>query len=733
MASPSNLYPKKVDLTNCDKEPIHILGKVQAHGVLLVCDIETENITQCSANVNKVFGKIIDDILGQKLSTLFEPAIVDLIKTESSSTTKNPNEITILKQDWILIVHQNDNHTLLEFEPAGQSVSAYEFQMQLSTIISGLTQAQSDLDMCAVTTKWIKSFFGYDRVMVYRFDEDWNGEVVAETKEEELESWLGLHYPATDIPQQARKLFLKQGVRIIGNVTSVPVPIVPELSPLNNSPIDLTQSELRAVSPIHIEYLNNMGVGATLTAAIVSEGQLWGLIACHHYSPKFINYHKRLSCKFLTQLFAAQLVLRESNQQLNRINSINHIRLKLLEQISQDWNIIDGLSTGKYNLLDLNEASGAAILMDDTLSVLGEVPEIYQIRQLINWIADLDLGDIFHTHQLSQKFDLAQTYSKVASGALCVFTSKSKKEAIIWFKKEELQTVNWAGNPHKSVSQEGMKLSPRKSFAQWSEKKQGTSRPWLDYEIASAKSLKEGLTDIILEKYAEVKALNKKLSEAYGELEAFSYSISHDLRAPLRGVDGFAQILKEDYFDQLDDFGQSAIETIISSSEKMNSLIDDILSFSFLALNPPVKTEVNLNSLLVEALELLQPKLNYPNTKIIITQDLPTVNGDRKMLLQLFSNLIGNALKYSRSSSNPQIEIGYEESGYFYVKDNGIGFEQIHEERIFEMFKRLVGEEYEGSGIGLAIAKRVVEKHNGKIGVKSALGKGSTFKFTLND
>lgn len=731
MSSPSELYPKKVDLTNCDKEPIHILGKVQDHGVLLVCD-SAKAITQHSDNIDKLFSSD-ESIIGKKITDLVHPELAEKLENCFAERNPTPVELNIENSKWLLIYHKNSQGLcLLEFEPLDETTSALVQQQELSTVVTGLSAAKNEDEMCQITAKLIKQFMGYDRVMVYQFDADWNGTVVAEEREEHLESWLGLHYPSTDIPQQARKLFLKQGERIIVDVNSTPVPISPELSPVTNSPVDLSNSELRAVSPIHIEYLRNMGVGGTFTAAIVANGTLWGLIACHHYSSKFLNYYKRLYVKFLTQVFSAQLVLRQSNTTLQKINKSSDVRSKLIEQVSNHWDLHGGLIEDELNILGICDAHGAALILENKISLVGTTPTKKQIKTLINHIENDISDDVFYTSEISKILPEAKEYKEQASGVMAVLMGVDRKrgDAILWFKPEVLQTVTWAGNPEKPVDVEGERLSPRKSFEKWSVEQSGKSLPWEDHEIAAAAALKKSLSDIIIEKYEEVRELNKKLREAYDELETFSYSISHDLRAPLRGIDGFAQIIKEDYFTSLDEFGKSAIETIISSTKKMNELIDDILAFSGLSQKRPQRITLQMNVIIKEALSLLNLQNDYPDTEIKVQEDMPLFQGDKSLVIQLMANLLGNALKYTSKKENPLIEVGYT-GGVYFVKDNGIGFKNEHADKIFGVFNRLVGAEYPGSGIGLAIAHRVVEKHNGKIWVESEEGVGTTFYFTL--
>ncbi|GLB49663.1 ATP-binding protein [Neptunitalea lumnitzerae] len=736
MATPSNLYPQKVDLTNCDKEPIHKLNRVQLFGFILVVDIKNFTISQYSTNISD-FISFDKTYLNEDVSAIIGEKLSNLIMEGLNNNDLGPYEYVSEKGEHFLInPNVSNEHLILEFEPIKESIDAIAQQQQLTQIITKLDNAKDEMEMCDMTAQMVKDFLGYDRVMIYQFDENWNGQVVSEAREPHLESWLGLHYPATDIPQQARKLFMSQGVRLISEVTREAATFEPELSPLSNDILDMSKSELRAPSLIHVEYLENMKVKGTLTAAIVYNNTLWGLIACHHYSPKILSYHKRLSVKFLTQVFSTQLGLRSFNSSLKKVNESSIIRSKLVKQMSINWNIVEGLSGYDTNLIGLTEAKGAAIIMDGETTLIGQTPSVIQIENLKQWLlSEISENDIFYTNKLSSMYAEGFEYKEVASGVLALLLNKGTN-ALFWFKPEQLQVVDWGGNPNKpaEIGSEA-RLSPRKSFEKWSENVEGESLPWLDYEISAAKALKDSISEIIIQKYDEVMRLNQKLEKAYKELESFSYSVSHDLRAPLRGIDGFAQIIKEDYYDSLDDFGKSALETIITSTEKMNVLIDDILNFSGLHQKELRAGEIDVNLMINEIMKLNRVATFYPDTKIIIQDNLPSIYGDRSMIAQLFSNLINNALKYSSEKQHPVIEIGSHNNQapvVYYITDNGIGIDMKFKDAIFGVFNRLVDESYAGSGIGLAIVKRVVEKHKGNIWVDSEIGVGTTFNFCLN-
>ncbi len=729
--SPSTLYPKNVDLTNCDKEPIHIIGKLQKRGYLVSCNLQNLNITRYSEHIGDIFDLNHIAFFEQPIHAIFEKIDIDILVILDYLKEKKVvyQEVVINSSKFTLIAHKNELEYIIELEPNPIHIDPFEYQLQLSDIATQINEKDTLQDKCDYAASWIKQYLEYDRVMIYKFDADWNGSVIAESKENHLESWLGLHYPSTDIPQQARKLFLKQGVRIIDNVNSDPVSILSSEA-MSEIPLDLSNSELRAVSPIHIEYLQNMKVGATLTAAIVINKSLWGLIACHHYSSRFINFYQRLSCKFLTQIFSTSILLDSKNTVLDQIKNSAKVRTILIDQITQEKDITLGLSRFEYTINDLTNATGAAIYIDNDLTLLGSCPEPARIKELLEFIKTSTPDIIYYTESLSEHFPIAKSYKSIASGVLCQFISKTKKDALIWFKPEVIQTVNWAGNPEKTVTvDKDHKLSPRKSFEKWSVEHEGKSEPWTDQEIAEVVSLHKNITDVIIEKYNEVRELNAKLKMAYEELESFSYSVSHDLRAPLRGIDGFAHIIKEEYFESLDDFGKDSIKTIIDSVEKMNALIDDILEYSGLGKKQLQFRYFSLPKIVNEILPDL--KKLYKNVTIVISEDMPEIYGDRNITGLLMKNLLENAMKYSSKKEEPLVTIGSLTKNTFFVKDNGIGFNMKHKKTIFGVFNRLVTDEYKGSGIGLAIAKRVVDKHNGKIWVESLENKGSTFYFNL--
>ncbi|MFB8373949.1 diguanylate cyclase domain-containing protein [Paenibacillus taichungensis] len=487
-----------IDLNNCDKEPIHIPGFIQPHGVLLA--VSTNNIptiVQCSQNTEEHLGLTTQEVLGLPLEHLIGKDNMRqvLARTFSASVTSDLQymDLTVAisgnTQVFTSVIHESEGLLILEMEPSYEKgdMEVNDFKW-ISSFFSRLKSTDNRVEASQIAAEQVKEMLGYDRVMIYEFDEQWNGKVIAEAREEELEPFLGHHYPASDIPKQARELYLRNWLRTIVDVNYTPVEIVPLLQPLTGKPLNLSLSVLRSVSPLHIEYLQNMGVGATVTISLIHDNQLWGLITCHHYSPRYIPHRVRNLCNFLGSFFSSELFQR---QQLDDYQA----EIRSREAATQIANIfigntspariIEELHGEEQPLLSLMDASGAAICYQDKLLLYGDTPAKEQVRELAAWLAGKSEDYSYHTSKLSLEYDPAKAYKKKASGIVYVAISPGQHHYIIWFRPEVVHLVDWAGDPAKAVikTDDGMRLSPRKSFEKWREVVQSTSYPWTTKEL----------------------------------------------------------------------------------------------------------------------------------------------------------------------------------------------------------------------------------------------------------
>jgi len=729
-------FSNGVDLSSCEKEPIHIIGSTQSHGLLIAAQPETGSIIQAGANAENIIGISTKKLLESNLLDILPEGLFTRIKNAiSQENNLEVEQVTIKGQNFTVIPHLGKELLILDIEPAQSKQDSFDFQKELSHLLNTLSSSSSAQDLCENAAILTRKIFEYDRVMVYKFDEDWNGKVIAEAKKDELETFLGLQYPATDIPKQARQLFFKNKVRIIVDVNYTPVRIEPTSSPISNEPLDITKSKLRGVSPIHLEYLQNMGVGASLTAALISNGKLWGLLACHHSNAKFVNYYERQTCEFLIQIFSNELSLRNSNTFLNKLGEIEDKAGQLMDQVLKVNSIKKGLVSKKLNIKDLVESTGAAIILDGKIKLVGQTPTKKQIKLLIKKFLSKQGKKMFHTKHLLKLYPEGRVFKETSSGVLSSRLGNDHKNYLIWFRPEVVQQIDWGGDPdHKAIyDEEKKRLTPRKSFQKWTEDLSGVSTSWKDYELSGARKLSKNVNYVILDNQKrDIDSLNERLIVAHKELELFSQGLSHDLKAPLRGIDGYAHILKEDHFSSLEKEGRMAVDTILSSVEEMQDLIDNILSFAGVSNKNIERQIVSTETMVQDILKSFNTKTNYRNTSVSIAESLPKMMGDKRMLAQVWSNLIANALKYSEKSDHPEVEIGYTFDGkntIYYIKDNGIGIHAEFQEKIFDLFSRHSGDDYQGTGIGLAIVKKIIEKHHGTIWVESDPGAGSTFYF----
>ncbi|TBO37072.1 ATP-binding protein [Pedobacter kyonggii] len=725
-----------VDLNNCDKEPIHIPGKIQSHGFLVAVDKCSLSITYISENVVVFLAEEAKSLLNKQLSVLNQfikqqdPAfnIEELLKLgiiRKSFDAISPHPVEINGLSFYLIISSSESDWLLEFEPV---TLQFDIQNSIGRSASSMLQGKSISALLKGAAQEVKKLINYDRIMIYKFLEDGHGEVVAEEKEADLEPFFGLHYPASDIPKQARALYKLNLTRLIADVNITDSPI---LTFKENEALDLTNGSLRAVSPIHIQYLKNMGVHSSFSISLISHGELWGLIACHNYSPKFIDYKAREGAKLIGQILSSALEYRQEEEDAAVIEQFKSTANVLLEHLNRDKYLVEAVTTHKRTILDATKASGVAIIFENELKTIGNVPSEEEIRELVEWLKTTNDESIYYTHRLSEIHSPAKKYKSIASGLLSCMLNKEMGEMIIWFKPEIITTVNWAGNPEKPVvpSENGLlNLSPRKSFEIWSQVVNNTSEKWMAEEIASVLRIREIIITDINKKANEIRLLNEKLQAAYEELDTFSYTVSHDLRTPLTSIKTYAELMLKN--NSIDENGQKMLNRILIGADKMNFLIKEILNLARVGRSEINFETVDIASLLKEIRSEVWSAFKADRTELVLGQ-LPNIKGDKTMIAQVFTNLIGNAVKYSAMVDKPKVEVSaYIDGGetIYAVKDNGIGIDNRYYDRVFELFKRMDNvKEIEGTGVGLAIVKRIVEKHNSRVWFESKLNVGSTF------
>jgi light-regulated signal transduction histidine kinase (bacteriophytochrome) len=736
---------KNVDLSNCDRELVQFPGAIQAHGAMLVVDEPSLIIRQASANCPTVIGRTAEDLLGRHIADVFERAPQMLDQMHRMSLEKGP--VHVVRETFAgsadgvnIFAHRSGGVLILELERADKEDAPAHLYTQVRETLALLEATAGVQNFFDVAVERIRNFTGYDRVMAYKFAEDGSGHVVAEAKRSDLEPYLGLHYPATDIPAPARRLFGLSWLRHLPDVDYVPVPLVPELHPKTSSPIDMSYAILRSVSVMYSGYLKNMGVHSTMVLPLMKEGQLWGLIsAMHHSGPRLVAYEARMAVEFLAHMLSLLMAAKEDAEGHAQRIYMKQVTDQLVEALCREPDLHVALAgpDASPNLLAQVPAHGAAVVSKGKVSLLGLTPTAEQVLALCHWLTK-ENQPVFATDRLSERFAPALAYRSSVSGLLASRLTTQGTDFVLWFRPEQVEVVTWAGDPKKPVkvseTDGEVRLRPRSSFALWKESVVGRCEPWKKDEREAASNLRQAIVDVILRRAEEIERINRELAEANDELDSFAYVASHDLKEPLRGVHHMATFLQRRQEGNLDPEGQQHLQTILKLTRRMDDLLESLLQYSRTGRLELVCEPTGLDALVDEALIPCAHLVSQTGVQIRRPTPLGEAVCDRVRLTEVFTNLISNAAKYNDKPER-WVEIGLEDGPVrrYYVRDNGIGISEQARERIFEIFKRVHGKDDYGGGVGagLTIARRAVERHGGRLWVESEVGTGSTFYFTL--
>lgn len=739
-----------IDLTNCDREPIHVPGAIQPHGRLLAYDIAALTLRQWSANIAAIHGEVpaggasLDRAFGRATVARFReiaaatPGIVHPLRAEFFEGDK-PRPVMAAAHVWQdMLIVEIEGSAPADGGPASDVLS---LPLRVNLANQRMHAASDETEVAAVIAEEVRAISGYDRVMVYRFLERGHGAVVGESRQPHLESFLGLHYPATDIPEPARRLYILNPVRAIGDIHAQPTPLV-AAGPM--PPLDLSFSVFRAVSPIHIEYLQNMGVAASMSISILQEGELWGLIACHHYAPRFLNLEQRAVCETLGTMAGSYVTLRAKESANAQRIQRHKTFADSLHQVAASSSFADALEMVGPDLRNVVEADGLAIQWSPSVSRIGEAPADEVVGRVCALAADAESG-IWSTESLAEALpDLADSVGE-SCGCLAISLSTMDLAGIAFFRREYAHEVRWAGEPTKITQQtdEGVKLSPRRSFAEWKESVRGRSRSWSAVDLAMAEEVRSGMLETLGRRAAELSRVNDELHRLNADLDSFAYAASHDLREPLRGLNQVVYLLEEELSGDTLEAIAPRLESLRRLTGRMDELVDGLLRLSRAGSGDLEVTDVRLDEVVQEAAELV---FGQPIRSDIDLSAPPSVvvSADYLCLRELLTNLLQNGAKYNQQPMK-SLEVGVDAerartregrpAPAIFVRDNGIGIAREKLGEVFQIFRRLhMPKDFGGgSGAGLTIAKKIAERHGGTIWIESAPGEGTTVYFTLQE
>ncbi|WOB51470.1 GAF domain-containing protein [Xanthomonas hydrangeae] len=500
-----NQPTEPLNMDVCAREPIHIPGLIQPYGVLLVIEPADGRIVQASTTAAELLGVPLAELLGMPYTQVLELpgeqpfAVDDQAQHLLHAEVRFPRRAAPTDHPWVAAWHLYPEQWLVEIEPRDARLMDVTLREALPLLRS--IERDPGIDEAAVrTVKGLRNMIGFDRVMIYRFDEEWNGEVIAEARNPELVAYLGQRYPSTDIPAQARALYLRNRVRQIADVGYQSAAIEPTLHPRLGTPVDLSDVSLRSVSPVHLEYLANMGVSATLVSSLVVNDVLWGLIACHHYSPHFTSHAMRDATDAVTRALAGRIGALQAVERARMESVLLTVREKLITDFNDAAQMtVEMLADMAPDLMDVVDADGVAIFHGKEISRHGTTPDAAALRRIRDHIESAhhaalreDAVGALHVEAIGEVFPELADLAPLAAGFIFVPLMPQSRSALLWTRREQVQTVNWAGNPQlaKLADIPNSRLSPRKSFDLWQETVRGRARRWSPLHLESARSLR---------------------------------------------------------------------------------------------------------------------------------------------------------------------------------------------------------------------------------------------------
>ncbi|OWY30531.1 ATP-binding protein [Herbaspirillum robiniae] len=704
---------RHVDLSNCDHEPIHIPGSIQSHGALLTFSPDGA-LAGASRNATDLLGPLpaVGQALDERhLNADARSAIHAALEDRHGYI--DSKLVTLASGPFDVVTHKSEGVLVAEFEKRPpDAIGLDSFALAAHQAIQRIQRQQGVEDLLTLAVDEIARITGFDRVMAYRFLHDDSGEVVAEHRRPDLEPFLGQRYPASDIPAQARRLYVINPIRLIADVGYRPVPIEPDHNPLTGRPLDLSHSMLRSVSPVHIEYLSNMGVGASMSLSIVIGDRLWGLIACHHMTPHLVPHAVRMSCQLLSQVVST---LVERNLNGERTRALEHsasLRREIVAQVTDREDIVLSLSADHHGFLRLMNSHGGAISLDRKTQTFGKAPPREGVNALVNWLNENESGDIFYTSSLGADVpDLKSALGDVC-GVLAIRFYREQNGYAFWFRSEQVEDVRWGGNPEKkyTIGPLGPRLTPRGSFSVWKETVRGKSLPWEKTQLEVAAQLRLDLQEVALSNENMVKRARETLLATLG----------HDLRDPLQAIMMAARMIE---VREQSPSSSNLSKRISSSSSRMHRLISQVLDISRLQSGLGLdiqRRKTDLHKMISEIVS--EARTAYPDSEIILeAEDCGELDLDSDRISQVISNLLSNT-RHHGEIGKPATIIAFrrEDMLTISVSNHGTPIPLHVRNNLFKPYKKeSLGNQRNsrGLGLGLYIVSEIVNGHGGKIAV----------------
>jgi light-regulated signal transduction histidine kinase (bacteriophytochrome) len=706
-------------LEKCAEEPIRVPGSIQSCGCLLAARAGDDAIVYASENTAKYLNRSAAGLLDHSARELFGAAVWNdvLRNVDETPTGRSLDECAGRQAALHLTVHQSGPYIVCEIEPRNEADgsllgSFYEMQEQLLDRTSLEEVLQEGVESVARLT-------GYEHVMIYRFHSNWDGEVVAERVSDRRPVYRGHRFPASDIPKQARELYRENMFRIIADVTYEPVSIVAR----TDEPIDLSRAWLRSVSPIHLRYLLNMGVRASLSISIIVDDRLWGLIACHHAEPRFLSHNCRRIVEFFGRQFSTQVTLALEQQRQRYLDRYQKVLQVPHRFLGEEQSLTHHLESHGNALLELLEADGLILRLFGESRTVGEVPPGRECRRLMEWLGGQDIEEVWYTDYLSASYPGADDIVDRASGVL-VLELPQEGSRLVWLRAEVVRTIEWGGNPYEPVTQDEDtgRLSPRNSFETWKEQLDRHSKPWSPDQVAAARVFRQHMLEAVMGES------RRRRSE---QLDVIHQILRHDIQNKAGVIGAYADMLTDVEEPRMKRYARR----IAQASQDTIALTK-----SAWALTRVIRSggEVERSSTDVNAVvERIVESMEATYGDAAVTMDASKTDGETllveagPLLDSVIRNLVSNAIKHNNKDWK-KVHVEVEEhpsTVQIRVADNGPGIPASEREKIFaEGETRL---EEASTGVGLYLVRLITRQHEGKVWVVDSKPEGSTFTVAL--
>jgi chemotaxis family two-component system sensor kinase Cph1 len=734
------------DLAECATEPIRVPGSIQPHGWLAVHDVASGRLVAYSENCTQLTGPAP----GAAQAVAMQ-AVADELRTR---TPADPAEGAPVSIGTTTIGARIFDATrsfagplaLLELEPASTQCGTQGWMYSLARrFVQLLQNATSVLELAALTSAEMKRITGFGRCLVYSFDADGHGTVLAERRDEGYDSFLGHRFPASDVPAQARALYQLNHFRLIPDANYVASRLHFVDSPWSAGTLDLSFAQLRSVSPVHLEYMRNMGTLASLSVSIVVRGRLWGLVSCHNHAPRGLDLETRFACEHLGRLLSLQIEAKEDNAAVELSHEFRSQTMQLVSRLGESDATLRGM-VNEPSLLRVAQADGAAVVFNDQCWHVGATPADEHIVAIAGWMfargGESFASDDLHAAAVPFASELANT-----AGILAISLSQVHRHVVLWFRPELIRSVRWAGNASKQADVQG-RPHPRRSFKSWEELLRGRSAPWTTSEISAVSELRQSLLGIVLHRVEERDAaagrlgrvtLAKELAEQADLAKThFLAVLSHELRTPLASIANAAELLER---GAVIPPKLSGLVPMIKRNVAVETrLIDDLLDLSAVSAGKLQLSleRVDMDTLVDQVVQMLRQEMVAKDLKMTVqpASSRDSVMADPVRMQQVLWNIVRNAVKFTPIGGAIRVECSSDEKDFILTcTDSGVGIEPDDLSRIFIAYEQATAETHQrfgGLGLGLAIAKGIVESHGGRLEATShGHGTGATFTLRL--